>query len=106
MNAKRMMKCLLATVLMVLLVLQTVPALAVDVEPVNPDPEPTPEPEPEEPSCPSYTRPRTIKEDKSKEITLTNGKAVLKAPEALFWTGYEVGQGGGPKLSHGRNSPP
>lgn len=26
---------------------------------------------------------------------MTNGKAVLTAPEALFWMGYEVGQGGG-----------
>lgn len=61
----------------------------------EPEPEPTPEPEPEEPYRPSYTRPSTIKKDKPKEITLTNGKAVLKAPDALYWVGYKDSRGGG-----------
>lgn len=79
-----------------------------DPEP-TPDPIPTPEPtpEPEEPTptpnpTPSPTdspyRPsshsNTTPKKKPEEITLTNGKAVLKAPEALFWVGYEIGQGG------------
>lgn len=42
-------------------------------------PDPTQEPEQEDP----------------KVITLTNGKAVLKAPEALYWAGYEDSRGGG-----------
>jgi hypothetical protein len=76
----------------------------------TPDPIPTPEPtpEPEEPTptpdlTPSPTdshyrpssRPNTPPENKPKEITLTNGKAVLMAPEALYWVGYKDSRGGG-----------
>lgn len=69
----------------------------------EPDPEPTPEPTPDpvQPSTPSNgdsrpsSRPAEQESEEPQEITLTNGKAVLTAPEALFWMGYEVGQGGG-----------
>lgn len=69
-------------------------------EPI-PDPEPTPEPETEEPAHSSHSRPSvrpsTTQTEAPKEITLTNGKAVLNAPEADYWAGYETSCGGGSK---------
>lgn len=73
----------------------------------EPDPEPTPTPAPSsdpdpEPDTPStyrpsggYTPPAVAVEEEAKEITLTNGKAVLKAPEAPYWAGYENAHAGG-----------
>lgn len=78
-----------------------------DPDPVDstpePEPTPTPTPDPEPtptPSRPSggYSRPSATQEpepEDPKEITLTNGKAVLKAPEALYWAGYKDSRGGG-----------
>lgn len=67
-----------------------------DPEPI-PDPEPTPEPETEEPAHSSHSRPSvrpsTTQTEAPKEITLTNGKAVLNAPEADYWAGYETSCG-------------
>lgn len=67
-----------------------------DSEPAPvPDPEPTPEPTPTPtPSTGHSSGHSTAQTVTPKETTLTNGKAVLKAPEALFWTGYETGHGG------------
>ena len=69
----------------------------------EPDPEPTPEPTPTpEPATPStyrpssgHSRPAVTVEEEPKEITLTNGRAVLKAPEAGYWAGYVNGHAGG-----------
>lgn len=64
------------------------------------DPEPTPDPEPA-PSTSSgghsrpVTTPTPAPEPEPEETTLTNGKAVLEAPEALYWAGYKDSRGGG-----------
>lgn len=67
----------------------------------TPDPEPIPDPEPEAPGHSSHSRPSvrpsTTQTEAPKEITLTNGKAVLNAPEADYWAGYETSCGGGSK---------
>lgn len=98
------------------------PELSPDPDPVDPTPTPDPTPEPEQtpdpepspeptptPSRPSggYSRPSTTQEpeqapqepeqEEPKETTLTNGKAILKAPEALYWAGYKDSRGGGAK---------
>lgn len=67
-----------------------------DPEP-SPEPEPTPEPTPEpEPVIiyKTHVVEKLVKEPEAKPATITNGKAVLKAPDADFWTGYETGHGG------------
>lgn len=68
----------------------------------KPDPTPTPSPEPtpvtspqpsnSESPTPSPTIPPVVDEEPA---TLTNGKAVLVAPEALYWAGYKDSRGGG-----------
>lgn len=67
------------------------------------DPEPSPEPEPDPTPTPNpepkiIYRTRTVeklvKEPEVEPATITNGKAVLKAPDSRFWTGYEIGHGG------------
>lgn len=67
-----------------------------DPEP-SPEPEPTPEPTPEpEPIIiyKTHVVEKLVKEPEAEPTTITNGKAVLKAPDADFWTGYETGHGG------------
>jgi hypothetical protein len=64
-----------------------------DDEP-EPTPELTPDPTHSEPSTSHSSGHSTTQTETTKEITLTNQKAVLKAPEADFWTGYETGHGG------------
>lgn len=85
----------------------------------DPEPDPTPTPEPEEPTPEpspvpdpvpepstrpsnggsSYTPPTittpSVEPEKPNPATLTNGKAVLVAPEALYWAGYNDSRGGG-----------
>lgn len=67
------------------------------------DPEPSPEPEPEPTPTPdpepkiiyrTRTVEKLVKEPEVEPATITNGKAVLKAPDSRFWTGYEIGHGG------------
>lgn len=67
------------------------------------DPEPSPEPEPEPTPTPdpepkiiyrTRTVEKLVKEPEVEPATITNRKAVLKAPDSLFWTGYEIGHGG------------
>ncbi len=58
----------------------------------EPTPTPTPEPTPSQSTTTHHSSPSTAQTVTPKEIALTNGKAVLKAPEALFWTGYETGR--------------
>lgn len=67
------------------------------------DPEPSPEPEPEPTPTPdpepkiiyrTRTVEKLVKEPEVEPATITNGKAVLKAPDSRFWTGYETGRGG------------
>lgn len=67
------------------------------------DPEPSPEPEPEPTPTPdpepkiiyrTRTVEKLVKEPEVESATITNGKAVLKAPDSRFWTGYETGHGG------------
>lgn len=67
-----------------------------DPEP-SPEPEPTPEPTPEpEPVIiyKTHVVEKLVKEPEAEPATITNGKAILKAPDADFWTGYETGHGG------------
>lgn len=64
----------------------------------EPDPEPTPEPEPEPAPDPviiykTIEKIVTVPEPEADPVIMTNGKAVLKAPEALYWDGYELGHG-------------
>lgn len=64
-----------------------------------PEPSPEPEPTPEATSEPTiiyrtHTVEKVIKEPEAEPATITNGKAILKAPEGVFWTGYETGHGG------------
>ena len=65
-----------------------------DPEP-SPEPEPTPTPDPE-PKIIYRTRTveKLVKEPEVEPAAITNGKAVLKAPDSRFWTGYEIGHGG------------
>ena len=67
------------------------------------DPEPSPEPEPEPTPTPdpepkiiyrTRTVEKLVKEPEVEPATITNRKAVLKAPDSRFWTGYEIGHGG------------
>ncbi len=67
----------------------------------EPDPEPTPEPEPEPAPTPdpviiykTIEKIVTVPEPEADPVTITNGKAVLQAPEAVYWIGYENGRGG------------
>lgn len=61
----------------------------------KPEPEPTPTPDPE-PKIIYRTRTveKLVKEPEVEPATITNRKAVLKAPDSRFWTGYEIGHGG------------
>ena len=67
----------------------------------EPDPEPTPEPEPEPTPTPdpviiykTIEKIVTLPEPEADPVTISNGKAVLQAPEAVYWIGYENGRGG------------
>lgn len=71
-----------------------------DSEPET-DSEPTPEPKPEFIPNPNpviiyktIEKTITVPEPKADPVTITNGKAVLQAPEAFYWEGYEIGHGG------------
>lgn len=73
-----------------------------DPEP-EPDPEPTPEPDPEPEPTPTpdpviiyktIEKIVTVPEPEADPVTISNGKAVLQAPEAVYWIGYENGRGG------------
>ncbi len=71
-----------------------------DPEP-EPEPEPTPDPvltpEPDpEPVIIYKTIEKivTVPEPEADPVTITNWKAVLQAPEAVYWIGYENGRGG------------
>lgn len=68
-----------------------------DPEP-SPEPEPTPTPDPE-PKIIYRTRTveKLVKEPEVEPATITNGKAVLTAPDSRFWAGYETGHGGAGK---------
>lgn len=62
----------------------------------TPEPTPTPNPEPVNPApMPGPTFSPVEEEQPNTPVILTNGKAVLKAPEALYWTGYKDSRGGG-----------
>lgn len=69
----------------------------------EPDPEPTPEPDPEPEPTPTpdpviiyktIEKIVTVPEPEADPVTITNGKAVLQAPEGVYWIGYENGRGG------------